>query len=241
MLNWRAKIGLICPGVGVTPENVFNKYAPVGVGITSMHIPWGVPGGGPTPENLKMMASGLEQGCRQYYDPRIKQDVVIFGCTSGSLIGGPTFDKECIKIIEDITGSIGTTTTTAVMVALERLGAGKVALMAPYPDSTNEMEREFLIKNGIEVTELMNLNPEQTYIAALDPTFVYQQAKKINKQGAEALFISCTGLDCMDVIQVIEEDFGLPVITSNQASLWQCLRLARVGTKRPDLGKLFTL
>ena len=84
MLYWRAKIGLICPGPAVTAENDFNRYAPEGVGISSMHIGWGAPGNGPTPERLKSMAANLEEGCRSFLDPRVEQDVIIFGCTSGS-------------------------------------------------------------------------------------------------------------------------------------------------------------
>lgn len=241
MLYWRAKIGLICPGPAVTAENDFNRYAPEGVGISSMHIPWGKAGNDPTPDRLFSMAANLETGCRQYVDTRVQQDVVIFGCTSGSLIGGPTYDKECIKLIEDITGSKGMTTSTAILQGLERLGAGKVALITPYPDATNEAEKLFLEKNGVSVTNLVDMNPQRQFIPTIDPTYVYAQAKKMDKTGAEAVFVSCTGLDCMGVIREMEEDFGLPVITSNQASLWVCLRLARVGTKRPDLGKLFTL
>lgn len=241
MLYWRAKIGLICPGPACTAENDFNHYAPEGVGISSMHIGWGQIGGDPTPEKLKGMAANLETGCRQYEDPRLKQDVIIFGCTSGSLIGGPTYDKECIELIERTTGSKGMTTTTAILEGLKKLGASNVALLAPYPAATNEAERDFMEKNGVHITELMDLNPERKYIPSIEPVRVYQQAKKICKDGAEALFVSCTGLNCLSVISAMEEDFGIPVITSNQASLWACLRLARVGTKIPELGKLFTL
>ena len=134
MLYWRAKIGLICPGPAVTAENDFNRYAPEGVGISSMHIGWGAPGNGPTPERLKSMAANLEEGCRSFLDPRVEQDVIIFGCTSGSFIGGPTFDQECIQLIQRVTGTKGLTTSTAVLEGLRRLGAGKVALITPYPD-----------------------------------------------------------------------------------------------------------
>lgn len=241
MLYWRAKIGLICPGPAVTAENDFNRYAPEGVGISSMHIGWGALGNGPTPERLKSMAANLEEGCRSFLDPRVEQDVIIFGCTSGSFIGGPTFDQECIQLIQRVTGTKGLTTSTAVLEGLRRLGAGKVALITPYPDETNEAERLFLEKNGVEVTNLVDMNPQRQFIPSLDPVYVYGQAKKMDKTGAEALFVSCTGLNCMGVIREMEEDFGLPVITSNQASLWASLRLARVGARTGGLGRLFTL
>ena len=240
MLYWRAKIGQICPGVGSVGEREFNRYAPEGVAITTMRIPWGNMDG-PTPENLKMMSSGLENGCRNFLDTRYKQDVIIFACTSGSLIGGPHYDKECIEVIERVTGSKGLTTSTAILQAFERLGAGKIAVITPYPEATNDAEKLFLEKNGVEVTTIVDMNPQRQYIGALDPIYVYGAAKRLDKTGADALFVSCTGLDCLSVITQMEEDLGIPVITSNQASIWASLRAAGVGTTYPELGKLFTL
>ena len=60
-------------------------------------------------------------------------------------------------------------------------------------------------------------------------------------EGADSFFLSCMGLATMDFIQEMEEDFGVPVITSHQASLWACLRHAKIYDKLPGLGKLFTL
>lgn len=238
MLNWRANIGAVCPGPAITVENDFNNYAPKGVGISTMHIPWGKPGAGPTPENLKMMASGLEEGCRRFYDPRDKQDVVIFACTSGSLIGGPTFDKECVKIIEDVTGSRGLTTSTAILEAFAGMNMHRLAVITPYPQATNDAEKLFLEKNGVGVTTIVDMNPERNYIPTLTPEFVYQQVKKLDIEGADGIFISCTALDVIRMIPYMEEDFGLPVVTSNQASIWASLRYAGVGTKMPELGRL---
>lgn len=241
MLNWRAKIGAICPGPAVTVENDFNHRVPPGVGVSTMHIPWGKPGAGPTPENLKMMASGLEEGCRRFYDPRDKQDVIIFACTSGSLIGGPTFDKECVRIIEDVTGAKGLTTSTAILEAFQALRMTRLAVITPYPDATNDAEKLFLEKNGVGVTTIVDMNPTREYIPTLTPQFVYQQVKKLDLTGADGIFVSCTALDCIDMIRYMEEDFGLPVVTSNQASIWASLRCAGVGVKLPEMGRLLTL
>lgn len=241
MKNWRAQIGTICPGPTITVENDFNNYVPEGVGVCTIHIPWGIPGGGPTPENLKLMSAGLEDGCRGFIEPREKQDVVIFACTSGSLIGGPNYDKECIEVIEKATGSKGLTTSTAIMQAFKALDVHRLAVLTPYPEATNEAEKIFLEKNGFEVTTIVDMNPERRFIPTIDPTEVYRHAKRLDKTGADALFVSCTALNCLDVIKYMEEDFALPVITSNQATIWAGLRLAGVGTKRDDLGKLWTL
>lgn len=241
MKNWRATIGLILPGAGITAEYDFNKYAPDGVGICTTRIPFGKAGVGPTPENLKLMVQGLESGCLSMLDPRDKQDVIMFCCTSGSLIGGPNFDKECVELIEKATGSRGLTTSTAILQAFEALGLQKLAVITPYPDGTNVAEKEFLEKNGLTVTTIVGINPERRFIPQLEPSYVYRQVKQLDLAGADGIFLSCTALDCLEIIKPLEADFNMPVVTSNQASLWAALHTANVGVKIPELGKLFTL
>ena len=58
---------------------------------------------------------------------------------------------------------------------------------------------------------------------------------------AEALFISCTALRSALVAAEIEKALGRPVVTSNQASAWNCLRLCGEETTHPQWGRLMTL
>ena len=236
MMTWRGYIGLICPSMAVTTEDDFKRNMPEGVGVCSMHIYFEPIG--PTPENLREMVKGLEGGCKIFDEPRARPDVIIFGCTSGSMINGFTFDKECIKLIEDKTGVRGLTTSTAVLEAFETLGVSRPAVITPYPEATNVMEKAFLEANGLTVTNIVDMNKQRLWVPLIEPTYVYQQIKKMDLNGADSIFISCTGLNILSMIPIIEEDFGLPVITSNQASIWASLRYARIGAKNPKLGKL---
>ena len=71
--------------------------------------------------------------------------------------------------------------------------------------------------------------------------FLYREAKRLKTEGAEVFFLSCMGLATMELVQILEEDLGMPVITSHQASLWACLRHSKVYDKLPGRGKLFTI
>ena len=71
--------------------------------------------------------------------------------------------------------------------------------------------------------------------------FLYRKAKELKTEGAEVFFLSCMGLATMELVEILEEDLGMPVITSHQASLWACLRHSRINDKLPGLGKLFTI
>ena len=78
-------------------------------------------------------------------------------------------------------------------------------------------------------------------ITDIEPHYVFQKVKPLPRDGADSLFISCTGLNVLDIIPLLETDWGLPVITSNQATLWACLRHSGVKDAIPALGRLLTL
>ena len=74
-----------------------------------------------------------------------------------------------------------------------------------------------------------------------DEYFLYRNAVNTALNGADTFFLSCMGLTTMEIIDDVENALGVPVVTSHQATLWSALRHCRVGAKRTDMGKLFTL
>ena len=64
-------------------------------------------------------------------------------------------------------------------------------------------------------------------------------AEEINHYEAEAIFLSCGGIRSTEVINEIEKRLGKPVITSNQAQFWSCLRRAGIKDNLIGFGKLF--
>lgn len=235
MYSRRARIGVIAP-LDDQVEYAFNKYAPDGVSFDSTRLSFP----GPTPEGLIILSDQLEEAAKMYR--KKPHDVVLFGCTSGSCIRGYGFDKECIDRIERACGWPGLTTSTAVLEAFKALGLNKTVVMTPYPDATNEAEKKFLEDNGIEVTSITGIGFNRVN-GVSNPTkeFLYRNAKKLKLEGAEVFFLSCMGLATLELVEILEEDLGMPVITSHQASLWACLRHCRVNDKLPGLGKLFTI
>lgn len=131
--------------------------------------------------------------------------------------------------------------------AFRALGTKKVAVLTPYPDDTNEAEKKFLEDNGFEVTNIQGMDltsitfDGRAIRSYADEYFLYQNARRLDLKGADTFFLSCMGLTTMEVVDAIESNLGVPVVTSHQATLWSALRHCRVGAKLPKMGKLFTL
>lgn len=239
MYGWRAKIGLITP-MSENAEHAYHIYAPEGVSFSSMKIAFP----GPTPEGLMILTDQLEETAAKYRGYNL--DLVVFGCTSGSCIKGRGWDQECIGRIERACGRPGLTTSTAVLESLRALGARKVAVLTPYPEATNEAERQFLEDNGFEVTAIVGMDMGQfdengLEFEDVEEHFLYQHAVRMDLKGADTFFLSCMGLTTMEIIDALETALEIPVITSHQATLWSALRHCRVGARLPKLGRLLTL
>ncbi|MCI9106556.1 MAG: hypothetical protein HFG57_11530 [Lachnospiraceae bacterium] len=115
MSGWRARIGLISP-IGESIERAFNRYVPEGVAVNSTKL-W-FPG--PTIEGLIHLSDQLEKAAEMYKKQR--HELLMFGCTSGSMVKGYGFDKECIRRMEKVSGVPAITTSTAVLEAFDILG-----------------------------------------------------------------------------------------------------------------------
>ena len=233
--GWRKKIGLIFPATGYAPEAEFHRFAPEGVAITTQHVlfervdPQGLADlGERVVEAAKLLATG-------------EPDLLVFACTTGSLIKGLGYDAEIIKRIQDASGVRAITTTTAVVESLRALGSRKLVVSTPYSAEVNEIEKKFLLDSGFEVLAIRGLeylDPKMMPKVTMDQ--MYRLTEEIMQKEADTIFVSCTGLGIIDLIPLLERDMKRQVVTSNQASLWLALRTLSINDVLP-LGRLFEL
>ena len=66
----------------------------------------------------------------------------------------------------------------------------------------------------------------------------YELARLADVPDADAVVLSGTGLPTIGVLEELERELRKPVISSNQASLWAALRLARITDAVADFGSL---
>lgn len=239
MYGWRAKIGLITP-MGENVEHAFHIYAPEGVSFASTKINFS----GAESESRETLTDRIKEAAGMYKDYDV--DLVVFGCTTDACVMDFGWEQECVHQIERVSGRPGLSAGTAVLEALEALGAKKIAVLTPYSDAANEAEKKFLEDNGCEVTAIAGM--DVSYIRAkgygleaCDEYFLYRNALKLDLKGADAFYLSGMGLSTMEIVDDLETVLGVPVVTSQQAALWSALRRCRIGAKVEKLGRLFQI
>jgi maleate isomerase len=172
--------------------------------------------------------------------PQARPDVVCYACTSGSIVIGE--DRVRAEISRGAPWAKPTTLVTGVINALRRLDAHKIVVATPYLDEINTMEAVFLREKGFDVLDIQGLNIEDCEaMGRIKPSFIRDFALSIDREDADAIFVSCGGIRTLDVLQEIEDAAGKPVICSNQAMMWDCLRRANVDDSIEGYGRLFQM
>jgi maleate isomerase len=231
MIGWRARLGLLVPSGNTTIEPELYRLAPRGVSLHFARLKLGRD----TADEIERMSDDLEQQAERLGDGNV--DLICFGCTGGSLLGGVGYDKDIIKRIEDSTGIPATTTSTAVVEALKRLKGKKLSVATPYPEWLNEKLRSFLEGHDFIVVAMEGLGLE-TGMENVPQESVYRLARRVNRPDSDIVFISCTDFPTLEVIGSLEKDLGKTVISSNLATMWMLLRLVRLPDTLEGYGRL---
>ncbi len=166
-------------------------------------------------------------------------DSIAYGCTSGTVaIGDKRIADEINKSKE---GSYVSTPMKAALKAFANLKLDKIAVLTPYPKEVNKTVFDHLIKNNIEINSFSSFNLEyDNDIANVDPKCLIEIIDNIDHKDAEAVFISCTALRAVEVLDQIEKRISKCVISSNQAIIWDCLRSVNINNTINGYGKLFS-
>jgi maleate cis-trans isomerase len=233
--GWRAKIGLITPSSNNINEPEFYRLAPQGVTIHTSRV---LLTGEMNEESFYRMARDLGRAAEELATAEV--DIIAFGCTAGSVVC-PL--DQLIGSMAEKTGTPAIVTAGAVIAALRALGIKRVAMGTPYVDFVNCREVEFLAKYGIGVTRYLGLElghnqAERRSIGHVPPEAVYRMACEIDSPDADAIFISCANVATLDVIEDLEQALGKPVISSNTACFWACLRVLGINARIEGYGRL---
>ena len=219
----RAKLGVIVPPTNTANEAEWNRMAPDGVSIHAARMPLHTDT--TSPDGKKALYHDLRRFSRDLAQASV--DVIAYGCTAGSMVSPMTAPSDFMTAE---TGVPAVTTAAAIIDALRALGVERAAVATPYHDALNAHEVSFLAENGIETVACAGLGygaggpDEYRGIARVPSADVHALAVSVDRPEADALIISCTDFATLDVIPRLEEALDKPVVTSNEATVWEALR-----------------
>ncbi|MEB3366285.1 maleate cis-trans isomerase family protein [Saccharopolyspora mangrovi] len=167
-------------------------------------------------------------------------DSVIWACTSGSFVFGPDGARDQVAKLQAVTGVPTSSTSLAFVHAAARLGLSRVAVAATYPADVAERFVEFLHADRLEAVRLSSRGIiTAAEVGTLGREAVLEFAAANDDERAEALLMPDTALHTAAWLPELEQRLGKPVLTANQVSAWEALRLAGDDRAREGLGTLF--
>jgi maleate cis-trans isomerase len=121
--------------------------------------------------------------------------------------------------------------------ALQRDGVRRVDVVTPYVETTNERLRRYLDGEGITVNRLGTFDMLDMFDhARIRPEDVYRKVREVATDEADAVFIACTQVRALEVVDLLERDLGKPVYSANQCSFWKVFETLGIAPKATGLG-----
>ena len=116
----------------------------------------------------------------------------------------------------------------------------KVSIFTPYIKKLNDDVLDYFKSEGFEVTSNSYFDIQDDYdIGKVDQDYLYEVLSKIDLNGADALFVSCTALPVLEIIDKLEKKLNTIVLSSNQALIWDTLVKIKKNNSVEGFGKLF--
>ncbi|MEH6366414.1 MULTISPECIES: aspartate/glutamate racemase family protein [Pseudomonas] len=232
----RVRVGLVQLASDFTLENEWRQLLGERVELYSTRTPCSPT---VTPGGLRAMSQGLSHSTSLLV-PGLPLDVIAFGCTSGSMLIG---EQEVGALINSVRPGVPVTNPwSAVKAALRALGARKVAVLTPYISEVNYPIFQGLRQAGLTISAFGTFGVlEDAQIPRIPAPAIERAAEQLLRNNpADALFLSCTNLHTLEILERLERRLGIPVISSNQALFWHVLQLSNCVHRPNGFGALLT-
>ena len=190
-----------------------------------------------TKENLIKMGENVTEVSKDIL-PDEKLDCVVYGCTSGTIASGYDSIKNKINLAKPEAKVV--TPSSAAVNALRKMNVKKVSIFTPYSEKLNNDVVDYFKKENFIVTS--NSYFDILYdndIAKVDPDYLFEVITKMDLGEAEAVFLSCTNLPALNIVDKLEKKLNKIVLSSNQVLIWETLQNIKKAEPVNGFGKLF--
>ena len=190
-----------------------------------------------TKENLIKMSEKVTEVTNDIL-PDQEIDCVVYACTSGTIAAG--YDSIVKKVKLAKPEAKVTTPSTAAIKALKKMKIHKLSIFTPYSKKLNDEVVEHFKNQGFEITSNSYFDIQSDYdIGKVDQNYLFNVLSEFDLKDADALFISCTALPALSIIDKLEKKLNKIVLSSNQALIWDTLDRIGKNESIEGFGKLF--
>ena len=236
----RARIGVLVPFTNVNLESDLGLLRPDGVSFHFTRI------GGYDVDKIPDAGQMAELGATPLDEPLallvgVRPDLIMYGCTSATLSHGTEFDRALAVQIKKLSGAETVTAAGALVYAVTAFGAKSIAFGSPYTSDINDAALIFLKNSGFDIVSSAAVDEDLGNYgqAELTPDDVFDLGLQADHKDAEVLVLSCTEMRSVEAIERLEAALNKPVVTSNQAMMYQASCILGLPMEQQTFGQLF--
>ena len=190
-----------------------------------------------TNQTLKKMADDIPKVTEDIL-PDQQLDCIAYGCTSGTIAAG--YQSIFEKVNSAKPNTKVTTPITSAINAVKSLKIKRLSIFTPYTDEINQSVINYFKKENIKINQLSYFDiASDLDIGKVDPQYLFDTLTKIDLTNSDALFVSCTALPVLSIIDELEKKINSVVLSSNQTLIWDTLKEINNNNKVEGFGELF--
>ena len=190
-----------------------------------------------TNQSLKKMADDIPKVTEDIL-PDQQLDCIAYGCTSGTIAAG--YQSIFEKVNSAKPNTKVTTPITSAINAVKSLKIKRLSIFTPYTDEINQSVINYFKKENIKINQLSYFDiASDLDIGKVDPQYLFDTLTKIDLTNSDALFVSCTALPVLSIIDELEKKINSVVLSSNQTLIWDTLKEINYNNKVEGFGELF--
>jgi maleate isomerase len=183
-----------------------------------------------TPEALVAMEQTSEASAIELADAGV--DIIQYTCSAKL---GYQHDLDFAAELEELTKVPAVPYTQGVVEGLQALGAKRIAIATPYIEAVDVLETDFYEGAGFDIVNIEGLGIIDNVKSGLvSPEYWARFSRQVDRPEADAIFISCTQVRAIEMVDRLEQELGKPVVPANVAALW--ILLKKTGYSKPISG-----
>lgn len=215
----RPAVGVLALATDANVESELRVMLPSAVRMYTSRIRNACP---LTPESIHRTADGITDAGNSLL-PGQPLDALVYACTAGAALIGVERVEELLRRAKR--SALCTSPIQAAVRAMRSLGIQRPAILTPNVETVSEVIGKYFDHHGFTVSSIVGLGFLEDFdIARIPPEVIADMAIRCCEETSDGVLICCTTLHVSPVIDEIERVLGVPVVTSNQAVVWQIAR-----------------
>ena len=239
----RARVGVVIPSTNTSVEADYNDLRPddVSFHVARIFINTSIDSDDKAQETLRQIREGNEKAVHDVCT--CEPDHLIMGMSSETFVGGLEGSRELTKRMEELSGLNVSTGSEATNLALESIGAKRIAVLTPYQPSIDAQVERYFDDLGYEMVAMKSLRcPTATSIAEVTDEEILDAIAELEgmAEGEFDAFVQAgTNLSSWGVADEVERRTGKPLISINAATVWHALGILGIDQRLPGAGSVF--